>query len=397
MKNLTSTIIIILTATFSSICSLFANDMPLDEILLEYLLSYAAETKYNELVEIRAYKYDGAENLLQIEDVIEKNVSLDIDEYSKKLIPYSINVEDGKRGIKNKLSMSNPLDINELSYVHWLIEHNNTKKLKELMGLIDNPNQIWQPAFIENEDGDYPIPYYLNTQFMLSRSYAEYYMQSNIDNIDLGWDSEKIYLWFSLLPSMNEGYKLEALDNDITYHEKFVFNSISLQLGMKSGLTDYEYDLFNNSTLDQLDRLISAFDEMLDDDEMDDIWSDCECSEEYGLFAMKIMLVNILIQNKHKPLLAYQDIISLEKSFEDFQNILNIITYKYDEIDHDLFCLYFANNFNNIEKQQPFIIEYLDDIGMKKDIKFALILSTTLKEIMAYTFSPVGGKKIENK
>ena len=101
---------------------------------------------------------------------------------------------------------------------------------------------------------------------MLSRSYAEYYMQSNIDNIDLGWDSEKIYLWFSLFPSMNEGYKLEALDNDITYHEKFVYNSISLQLGMKSELTDYEYELFNNSTLDQLDRLISAFDEMLDDD-----------------------------------------------------------------------------------------------------------------------------------
>ena len=75
MKNLISSIIIILTATFSSICSLFANDMSLDEILLEYLLSYAAETKYNELVEIRAYKYDGAENLLQIEDVIENEES----------------------------------------------------------------------------------------------------------------------------------------------------------------------------------------------------------------------------------------------------------------------------------------------------------------------------------
>ena len=122
---------------------------------------------------------------------------------------------------------------------------------------------------------------------------------------------------------MDEGYKLKALDNDITYHEKFVFNTISLQLGKKSKLTDYEYDLFNNSILDQLDRLISAFDEMLNDDAMDDIWSDCECSEEYGLFAMKIMLINIFIQNEHSPLLAYQDIISLEKSFEDFQNILN--------------------------------------------------------------------------
>ena len=103
-------------------------------------------------------------------------------------------------------------------------------------------------------------------------------------------------------------------------------------------------------------------------------------------------LLNLFTSKKYRALTEFKEIDATALALNYFQNSLNRISYDYDIIDHNLFGLYFANNFNNLKKQQPFILKYLTEFGSKENHKFSLIITSTLREIGSYTHTPTETK-----
>jgi len=373
------------------LCCLEAKDIPHNKMVLEFLFSNAAEMKYHELIKLRALNYEKAKHILVLEDIFNTYSSLELNLFSEKLQPHQINVIKGKENFNQK--GGGHFDVHQWAYIHWLLFHEKTEELLSILKHLSDTDQIWVPIYIDNREGDYIIEYFINTQFMLSRYFIENYMKDNMQYFDPVDEGDKLYLWYSLFPEVNIDNQIKSIGNDLDYYEQLVVNNIYLNTEKKQSLNDFESSVqYYNSTQNNMLSIIESLESQYNDINMHKIWDDCECMEEYGVFVMKVMLGRILIHNEYKPIEDLNEMRTLEGSFEYFQNILKIITYKYGQIDHDLFCLYFANNFYNMEKQQPFITEYLNYIGRDENHKFALILSSTLNEIMAYTNTSIKGK-----
>tara|TARA_B100000315_G_C14495583_1_gene549795 strand:- start:37 stop:1200 length:1164 start_codon:yes stop_codon:yes gene_type:complete len=375
--------------TLSIIVIADANNFNHDKMLLEYLFSFSAENKYNDLMDLRSLNYKKAKEILEIEDVMSQNTNLDFDSYVGILLPYDIDPKLGRAEIfKDPIST---IDIHEWAYIHWLLSNNPAGILNKLISYISDFNQIWKPAIMSRTKENNEIGYYLKTQFQFSRYIIERELKENIDSIG---NPENKYVWLTLIPELAAYESIAIPDEYVDYYDRFLLSSLNLAMGRKNELTQIERDFHNfNSDSDLLIHYVHKIDSLVNDYDMqNNIWEDCECVEEYGLFIMKILLAKIFIANNKQPINEMDKIQTLEMAFLNFQNSLNLISYEYGTINHDLFCLYFANNFNNQEKQQPFIKRYLASFGRKENHQFSFIISNILGELRSYSHSPIGGK-----
>ena len=82
-------------------------------MIIEYLFSSSAESKYQELLSLRALNYKDAKDIIEIQNVISKNTKLDFDSYSEILLSHKIDTKLGKKNLyKNPI---NPRIINAIS------------------------------------------------------------------------------------------------------------------------------------------------------------------------------------------------------------------------------------------------------------------------------------------
>ena len=122
-----------------------------------------------------------------------------------------------------------------------------------------------------------------------------------------------------------------------------------ITLGKKNNLTNIELDLHKSQmNPNKLLKHVQLLDSLINDYDMQsNIWENCECVEEYGIFMMNILLLNLFTSKNYRALTEFKEIDGTALAINHFQNSLNLISYDYEIIDHNLFCLYFANNFNN--------------------------------------------------
>ena len=367
----------------------FSNSFNHNQLIIEYLFSSSAESKYQELLSLRALNYKDAKDVIEIQNVISNNTKLDFDSYSEILLSHEIDTKLGEKNLyKNPI---NNIDLDEWAYIHWLMDNDQSTLLKKLINYIDDLNQIWEPAITGKASKDNTIGYYLHTQFEFSRYLIRTIINEKIGSLKY---PEEQYIWLSLFPDIKT--EITSLDNVIEddYFERFVINSINLQLGKKNNLTDIELDLHKSQmNPNKLLKHVQLLDSLINDYDMQsNVWENCECVEEYGIFMMNILLLNLFTSKKYRALTEFKEIDATALALNYFQNSLNRISYDYDIIDHNLFGLYFANNFNNLKKQQPFIIKYLTEFGSKENHKFSLIITSTLREIGSYTHTPTETK-----
>ena len=78
------------------------------------------------------------------------------------------------------------------------------------------------------------------------------------------------------------------------------WDTINLQLGQKNNLTHIELDLHKSQlNPNTLLKHVQLLDSLINDYDMQsNIWEDCECAEDYGIFMMNILLSNLFISNK---------------------------------------------------------------------------------------------------
>ena len=75
----------------------FSNSFNHNQLIIEYLFSSSAESKYQELLSLRALNYKDAKDVIEIQNVISNNTKLDFDSYSEILLSHKIDTKLGKK------------------------------------------------------------------------------------------------------------------------------------------------------------------------------------------------------------------------------------------------------------------------------------------------------------
>tara|TARA_A100001011_G_C14005451_1_gene713239 strand:- start:19 stop:783 length:765 start_codon:yes stop_codon:yes gene_type:complete len=245
-------------------------------------------------------------------------------------------------------------------YIEWLLENDRSQLMSQVSS---TPNtDIFLDPFLVEESSFGNIDYHLSTQFKLVKLAIETRAKKKLKNLE---DLEERFIWSAIL---NTEEDLNALLNSI--------------FGINLTISDYYSGSKKACDLGAYTTKSSTF---YDIPELEDTWDECECMEDYASMLMKLNLAKIFINEKAMPLVQIEDIACLEKYFDEFLGIINMPTYKYDEIDHEMFCLYFSNNFNNREKQAAFISEYFRTQGADMQHQFSFILATLFNELLSYS------------
>jgi hypothetical protein len=103
---------------------------------------------------------------------------------------------------------------------------------------------------------------------------------------------------------------------------------------------------------------------------------------------MELSLLSLFISNDLEPISVdnKKDMLCLENYFDLYLNSLAYQTpsFNYNEIDHELFVLYFANNSNNVKSQGEFLLSYLENMCIDRKHNFSCQLSEIIKETWTY-------------
>tara|TARA_B110000467_G_C18338766_1_gene501093 strand:+ start:2236 stop:3414 length:1179 start_codon:yes stop_codon:yes gene_type:complete len=362
-------------------------ELNLNESLIEYL--YPALIKNNNSMVLNLRKnagYNTANEIIAIETFILKLQKFNEIDFNKELLEQGYSTEIV---VQDNLQLT----INDWIIIERLILSNDSVRLMEIAAKFTNSNDILKPVRIEkiknsNSLKSYNLSlhneYYLSTQFKFIKWIVNNNIYKSIANVDLIDNGSILYVW-KKIKSLNIKVSQELFDDlyEEEYLEHYVLSSLLYDKKVL-GLIETENIISEDSFLNPctLYLNIEKMSELVKTQNMIDKWSECDCKEDYISFYMLKLLVGMHKRSNDISLENLESIKCMDNLFDLYLSTAQIS--KFTDIDNSIKSIYFSINFNNLENQGEFMIEYFNKYAKDGHI-YSDLISKSIKEILSYS------------
>ena len=363
-------------------------ELNLNESLIEHLFSELIQKNNSMVLSLRKNSgYSTANEIIGVEEFILQLQQYSDSEFKDKLKErgYTLEIE-----IKDNLRT---FTINDWIIIERLIVNNERSRLMEIANLFADSNGLLQPVKIEktkNSDllKSYDLflynEYYLSTQFKFVKWIVNNNIHKSIGNIDFIDDGNIVYVW-KKLKNLNINIPEELFEElyKEDYFEHYILSSL-IDNEEKIGFIETK-NLVSKENLSKPCALyinIENILELVKSHSMTEKWLECDCKEEYISFYMLKVLVDVYQNINGTVLDDFESIKCMDNLFDLYLNAAQIS--KFNEIDNSIKSIYFSINFNNLENQGEFMIEYFNKYAKSGHV-YSDLISKSIKEILSYS------------
>ena len=363
-------------------------ELNLNESLIEHLFSELIQKNNSMVLSLRKNSgYSTANEIIGVEEFILQLQQYSDSEFKDKLKErgYTLEIE-----IKDNLRT---FTINDWIIIERLIVNNERSRLMEIANLFADSNGLLQPVKIEktkNSDllKSYDLflynEYYLSTQFKFVKWIVNNNIHKSIGNIDFIDDGNIVYVW-KKLKNLNINIPEELFEElyKEDYFEHYILSSL-IDNEEKIGFIETK-NLVSKENLSKPCALyinIENILELVKSHSMTEKWLECDCKEEYISFYMLKVLVDVYQNINGIVLDDFESIKCMDNLFDLYLNAAQIS--KFNEIDNSIKSIYFSINFNNLENQGEFMIEYFNKYAKSGHV-YSDLISKSIKEILSYS------------
>jgi len=363
-------------------------ELNLNESLIEHLFSELIQKNNSMVLSLRKNSgYSTANEIIAVEEFILQLQQYSDSEFKDKLKErgYTLEIE-----IKDNLRT---FTINDWIIIERLIVNNERSRLMEIANLFADSNGLLQPVKIEktkNSDllKSYDLflynEYYLSTQFKFVKWIVNNNIHKSIGNIDFIDDGNIVYVW-KKLKNLNINIPEELFEElyKEDYFEHYILSSL-IDNEEKIGFIETK-NLVSKENLSKPCALyinIENILELVKSHSMTEKWLECDCKEEYISFYMLKVLVDVYQNINGIVLDDFESIKCMDNLFDLYLNAAQIS--KFNEIDNSIKSIYFSINFNNLENQGEFMIEYFNKYAKSGHV-YSDLISKSIKEILSYS------------
>ena len=363
-------------------------ELNLNESLIEHLFSELIQKNNSMVLSLRKNSgYSTANEIIAVEEFILQLQQYSDSEFKDKLKErgYTLEIE-----IKDNLRT---FTINDWIIIERLIVTNQRSRLMEIADLFTDSNGLLQPVKVEktkNSDllKSYDLflynEYYLSTQFKFVKWIVNNNIHKSIGNIDFIDDGNIVYVW-KKLKNLNINIPEELFEElyKEDYFEHYILSSL-IDNEEKIGFIETK-NLVSKENLSKPCALyinIENILELVKSHSMTEKWLECDCKEEYISFYMLKVLVDVYQNINGIVLDDFESIKCMDNLFDLYLNAAQIS--KFNEIDNSIKSIYFSINFNNLENQGEFMIEYFNKYAKGGHV-YSDLISKSIKEILSYS------------
>jgi len=363
-------------------------ELNLNESLIEDLFSELIQNNNSMVLSLRKNAgYSTANEILAIEEFIIQLQQYTDSEFNDALIERGYSSEIG---IKDNFRT---LTINDWILIERLMLANEVSRLMGIADLFADSNNLLQPVKVERTKNadllkSYNLSlhneYYLSTQFKFVQWIVNNEINKSIGNVDLIENGNIVYIW-KKLKNINVKIPQELFDE--LYKEDYLEHYILASLRDNEeqiGLIETK-NLVSKENLSKPCALylnIENILELVKSHSMTEKWLECDCKGEYISFYMLKVLVDVYQNINGIVLDDLESIKCMDNLFDLYLNAAQIS--KFNEIDNAIKSIYFSINFNNLENQGEFMIEYFDKYAKNGHV-YSDLISKSIKEILSYS------------